>query len=171
MKRWAAVPANRTAIAFGLGLSIVPSATASVIDGFVVGVLLCGVFGVLVLAWRHDPLGRSQPPADDRPASGACSVTLPDIFLAAPVLSPFGIEADERLESQDSVSCGERAHLPDCSPARSRHGLDQRAPITWRSLLMPTSPRHAAPSVISAVATGIFVMTTKLAVRPLPVRN
>jgi hypothetical protein len=173
MKARAAVPANGTAIALGLGISIVPGITGSAVDGLAAGVLLAGVCFALFLAWRRGALSRAQPPAPEaRPASVASAVTLPDLFRAAPVTSPCGIEADERLEPQDPVSYRERAPHPDCLPGRSRHGLAQTAPISWRSLLVPTSPRHAAPSpIISAVATGIDVLTTKFAVRPLPVRN
>jgi hypothetical protein len=169
----AAVPARSTAIALGLGLTVIPSLTVSTVDGFVIGVLLCGVCCLLVLASRRGWLSRSQPPpAQDLPASVECAVTMPDLYIAAPVLSPFGVEADEKLEPQDSVNYWERPPHPDGLPARSRHGLDQPAPITWRSLLAPTSPRHAAPSpIIAALAMGVDVLTTKFAVRPLPVRN
>jgi hypothetical protein len=169
----AAVPARTTAIALGLGLTTIPSLTVSAVDGFVAGILLGGVCYLLVLASRRGWLSRSQPqPTEDLPASVEHAVTMPDLFIAAPVLSPFGVEAQQKLESQDSVFYGERAPHPDRLPARSRHGLDQPAPITWRLLLAPTSPRHAAPSpIISAVAAGVDVLTTKFAVRPLPVRN
>jgi hypothetical protein len=169
----AAVPVKSAAVTLGLGLTMIPSVTANAIDGFVVGVLLCGLCAVLLLASRRDWLSRSrQSPTGKSPNGVACPVTMPDLFIASPAASPFGVEADEKLGFQDSVFCGERAQYPDCLRNRSRHGVDQKTPISWRSLLAPTAPRHAAPSpVITVVATGIGVVTSKFAVRPLPVRN
>jgi hypothetical protein len=170
-----AVPAKTTAIALGLGLTMVPSVTTGSVDGFLVVVVLSSLCGLLFVAHRRGWLGRSQlpqPQADVQPTGVMCPAPMPDVFVAAPVLAPFGAEVDEKLEPQDSASYPEPALRPDSLPARSRHGLDQRTPITWRSLLAPTAPRHAAPSpILVAVATGIYIMTTKFAVRPLPVRN
>lgn len=166
MKGWAAVPTNSVVIALGLGLTRSARVTGSAMAGVMAGVVLAGVCFLLLLAWRRGSLRRSRPRASNR------STATPDLFMAAPIMSPADIQADEKLEPQDSVSYWERASYLDCLASRSRHGLDQRAPITWRSVLVPTSARHAAPSpVMSAVAAGIGIVTTKFAVRPLPVRN
>jgi hypothetical protein len=146
----AAVTGSRAVIALGLGLSLIPRVTPSVIDGFLVGAVLSAACCLLFVA-RRRLLGRLRPP----------------------VVSPFADRSAEKLMLEYTSLYRERAH-----PAGSRlvnggrHGLAERAPLTWRSLLGPGSPRHAAPSpLIDAVWDGLTVMAAKFAVRPLPVRN
>jgi hypothetical protein len=145
----AAVTGSRAVIALGLGLGLIPRITPSAMDGFLVGAVLSAACCLVFVAPRR-LLGRLRQPA----------------------VSPFA-EAAEKLSPQDSALYRERAQLAGSRPVNGgRHGLDERAPLTWRSLLGPSSPRHAAPSpLIDALWDGLTLMAAKFAVRPLPVRN
>jgi hypothetical protein len=146
----AAVTRSRAVIALGLGLSLIPRIAPSVVDGFLVGAVLSAACCLLFVAPRR-LLGRLRPP----------------------VVPPFADQAAEKLMLEDTALYRERPHLDGSRLANGgRHGLDERAPLTWRSLLGSGSPRHAAPSpLIDAIWTGLTAMAAKFAVRPLPVRN
>lgn len=170
----AAVTGFRSVIALGLGLSVIPRITHSAIDGFVVGAVLSASCCLLFVAPRR-LLGRLRPAAHDNlpHPSAACAVTMPDVYIAAPVIAPPGDQAAAGLAVEYAGLYRERARPVDSAVVSgSRHGLAERVPLTWRSLLGPSAPRHAAPSpVVAALSTGLTVMAAKCTVRPLPVRN
>lgn len=171
MIRSAGVTGPKAVIAFGLGLSLIPKFAPSAIDGFLVGAVLSGACCLLFVVPRRI-LGRSRLPArDDLLPAPTIDPAVPDLYIAAPGLAPFGDQSNERLVDSDVVFFDPGPLLADCRPVGSRHGLDQRVPITWRSLLGPSSPRHAAPSPLIGALAVVTLMAAKFTVRPLPVRN
>jgi hypothetical protein len=136
-------------------LGFIPAITPGAVGGFLIGIVLSAVCCVLLIAY-HGEFGRPRPPAD--------RLTMPDLYIAAPGVSPFGFDS---AGTPATASFGERAGPPRLDVAeRVGHGLDQRAPASWRHFAQRSPGRHAAPSA----GIGVGPMAAKFAVRPLPVR-
>jgi hypothetical protein len=135
-------------------LGFIPAITPGAVGGFLIGFVLCAV-GCLLLIAYHDGSGRPRQSSD----------RMPDIYIGAPGVSPFGIDS---AGTPATASFGERAGQPRLDAGqRAGHGVSQRSPADWRRFAQRNPGRHVAPSA----GIGVGPMAAKFAVRPLPVRN